>query len=465
MQLEDVRQLVVAGESETAEFKTTTGQRSQGAKTLCGMLNGRGGSVLFGVTPSGELVGQQVTDGTLADISAEVTRIDPRPFVEIDRIEVVEGRSVIVVRAGRGQNRPYRYRGQVYLRVGPTTVEATAEQQNRLLLEQHHGSERWENQTARGWSVADLDVHEVVTTLEESIRRGRAEDPGTRDPAEILRGFGLMREGELIRGAVILFGRSDRLLPDFPQALLRVGRFRGVDRSEFEDNRRFHGHMFELIRHAERFLLENVPVASRIVSGRLDRQDEPLYPPAALREALANAFCHRDYAIGGGSVGIGVYDDRLEITSSGPLHFGLRPEDLYVTHESMPWNPLIANILFRRGFIETWGRGTIKIVELSELAGLPRPEIETMAGAVSVRFRPARYEAPKRVGHDLSERRRAILQVLADARPRRLGEIREALSEPVAPATLRDDLRFLRGLGLVSGEGHGMGASWKRELQ
>ena len=47
------------------------------------------------------------------------------------------------------------------------------------------------------------------------------------------------------------------------------------------------------------------------------------------REAIANALCHRDYSIGGGSVGIAVYDDRLEVTSSGPLHFGLTPEILF----------------------------------------------------------------------------------------------------------------------------------------
>lgn len=58
-----------------------------------------------------------------------------------------------------------------------------------------------------------------------------------------------------------------------------------------------------------------------------------------------------------------VYPDRLEITSSGPLHFGLTVEDLYRDHDSLPWNPLIASVFFKRGIIETWGRGTLKMVE------------------------------------------------------------------------------------------------------
>ena len=108
---------------------------------------------------------------------------------------------------------------------------------------------------------------------------------------------------------------------------------------------------------------------------RFERIDEPLYPPLAVRESLANALCHRDYAIGGGSVGVAVYDDRLEVTSPGPLHFGLTPEKLFAPHESRPWNPLIARTFYRRGIIEEWGRGTLKA------AGRSRPRDAQDGGA------------------------------------------------------------------------------------
>ena len=135
-------------------------------------------------------------------------------------------------------------------------------------------------------------------------------------------------------------------------------------------------------------------MAGRIQPNVFERVDDPLYPPVALREALANAFCHRDYSIGGGSISLGVYDDRLEITSTGTLHFGLTPEALYLPHESLPWNPLIARVFYRRGVIEAWGRGTIKMEELTVRAGLPRPEIFEAGGCVTVRFSPRRYAPP-----------------------------------------------------------------------
>jgi ATP-dependent DNA helicase RecG len=199
-----------------------------------------------------------------------------------------------------------------------------------------------------------------------------------------------------------------------------------------------------------------------VLPGQLERVDEPLYPPVAVREALANAFCHRDYAIGGGSVGVAMYDDRLEVTSSGTLHFGLTPEALFGPHESLPWNPLIAGVFYRRGIIESWGRGTIKMAELAMSAGLPRPEIEDADGCVTVRFWPTGYVPPQRVRRDLTERQQAILAVLDAAGGSALREIVRRLGTDVGERQVRDDLGTLRMLGLVLSSGHGRGARWTR---
>ena len=160
-----------------------------------------------------------------------------------------------------------------------------------MLLERVHAETRWENEAADGWSVEDLDSDEILRTLDEGIRVGRVEDPGTREPEAALRGLGLLKQGALIRAAVVLFGRSDRLLPDFAQCLLRVARFKGTEKGEFLDNRQFRGHSFELFQRAQRFILEHMPIAGRFEAGRMERIDEPLYPPLAFREAIANGLC------------------------------------------------------------------------------------------------------------------------------------------------------------------------------
>lgn len=455
-----LEELAASGESETLEFKKSSGPRREIAQSLCAMLNHRGGRILIGVDEHGTVVGQQVVDKTIEDIVNEFKEIDPPTFPTIDRAPVGSGREVLIVTTTQGQGRPYSYKGKAYKRVGNTSSEMSRDEYNRMLLERLHGETRWENQPATGWRVADLDPSEITRTISEAIQRGRMEDPGTRDPRALLRGFGLMREDNVLQAAVVLFGRAERLEAEYPQCVLRAARFRGTDKTEFVDNRQFHGNTFDLLLRADRFVREHLPVAGRVVPDLFERVDDPLYPPVALREAFANALCHRDYSIGGGSVAIAIYDDRLEITSSGTLHFGLTPEELYEPHESLPWNPLIARVFYRRGIIESWGRGTIKMAELAQRAGLPRPDFEESGGCVTVRFRPSRYIAPERIRHTLTKRQQQILSLLGRRKQMALREIREALGDRVPDWAVKEDLALLKGLKLVNTAGHGRGAYW-----
>ena len=250
MTSERLAALVATHESQTLEFKSTTGERREAARTVCAMLNQRGGYVLFGVTPNGDMAGQQVSDRTIEGVSGEIQRIDPPSFPEIERVPIEGDREVVVVRVSRGSSRPYVYRGVAYRRVGNTTLALSSDEYNRMLFERMHSERRWENQPATGWSIDDLDVAEIRRTVSEAVRRGRLEDPGTQDPIEMLRGLGLFRDGILWRAAVVLFGEAQRIEFEMPQCLLRVARFRGLDRTEFLDNRQFHGNTFALLANA-----------------------------------------------------------------------------------------------------------------------------------------------------------------------------------------------------------------------
>ena len=462
---EHLAALAASGESETLEFKETTGTRREASMTVCAFLNQGGGQLLFGVAPDGALTGQQVGDQTIEDLSAELRRIDPPAFSTIERVPLDGGREVILVSTGQGASRPYMYRGIAYRRVGNTTLVMSADEYNRILFERMHSEQRWENQPATGWSVDDLDVAEIRRTVAEAVRRGRLEEPLSREPTDLLRGLGLLRNGVILRAAVVLFGNVDRLEFDMPQCLLRVARFRGVDKMQFLDNRQFNGNAFTLLANAERFLRETLPIAGRFEQDRFERIDEPLYPPLATREALANALCHRDYSVGGGSIGVAVYDDRLEVTSSGSLHFGLTPEALFAPHESRPWNPLIARTFFRRGVIEKWGSGTLKMAEQASAAGLPAPEIEDDGGCVTVRFRH-RLLVPPSITGDISspEDRRKLILALLDSVEEGLTrrEIHARLDPGVSERQVRTTLEELRDGGMVVTTARGPLTRWKR---
>jgi len=205
-----------------------------------------------------------------------------------------------------------------------------------------------------------------------------------------------------------------------------------------------------------------MPIAGRFEPDSMVRIDEPAYSPLAFREAVANAICHREYTSGGSSIGVAIYDDRLEVTSSGTLHFGFTPQTLFEPHESRPWNPLIASVFYRRGIIETWGQGTLRMAAWTAELGLPKPEILEVPGAVVVRFRRADDVLPERATRDLSDRQRAILGVLHGlpaGLP--LRDIHQRLRREATERQVREDLATLKTLGLAFPSGHGRGARWK----
>ena len=135
---QDLATLAASGESETLEFKATTGTRREAAMTVCSFLNQRGGQVLFGVTQAAVVVGQQVSERTIEELSAELRQIDPPAFPTVERVRVDGDRGVIVVSTGQGASRPYTYRGSAYRRVGNTTLAMSADEYNRMLFERMH---------------------------------------------------------------------------------------------------------------------------------------------------------------------------------------------------------------------------------------------------------------------------------------------------------------------------------------
>lgn len=417
---------------------------------MCALANGRGGQVVFGITPSGKVVGQKVTDRTLEELAQEFQGFELPLCLHLQRLPLSEGDGrgleVLIVHVDRATDAPVSFRGIPYERVLNTTCVMPRANYQRLLIESMHASERWEMQPAIGCSVEELDSLEIVVTLEESIRRGRSLDPGTRDTMGILRGLGLLVNGEqLSRAAVALFCEDEVVLPAFPQFMLRVARFKGTNRDEFLDNRQYTGNAFALMRRAERFLIDWLPVASKIVPGQMARIDTPALPTDAVREALANAFIHRDYTSAAGSVAVALYDDRLEIISPGELHFGLTPEMLYQPHESKPWNPWIAKVFYRRGLIETWGRGTLKIASLMQEAGLPVPVLHENTGCVLMTFKlPKPYVG---VNEGVNEGVNALVELIKQRQGMRVPALAELMN--TSPKNLERWLKQLRDAGQI----------------
>jgi ATP-dependent DNA helicase RecG len=101
----------------------------------------------------------------------------------------------------------------------------------------------------------------------------------------------------------------------------------------------------------------------------LQRIEKGEYPVAALREMLLNALVHRNYM--GSMTQIRIYDQKISIWNEGILPEGMSLDALRRQHPSRPRNPIIADVCFKAGYIDSWGRGTIKIIDACKEAKLP----------------------------------------------------------------------------------------------
>ena len=132
------------------------------------------------------------------------------------------------------------------------------------------------------------------------------------------------------------------------------------------------------------FFFKHLSLSGKIVG--FMREEKLEIPAVALREALTNALCHRQFHSPSGSVGIAIYDDRVEIENTGHLPEELTVETIKTNHQSFAQNPLIADILFKTTFLENWGSGVSRMMEACVEAGLPEPKYGTNGLFVWITF-------------------------------------------------------------------------------
>jgi len=394
---------IAAGESEILELKRSTGQLPRAGQTLCAFLNARGGKVVLGVVDGGAVVGQDVSDKTRRDIAGMLDRFEPPASVDVAFIDVPGGSKKLIVLEARADDeaRPFLYDGRAYQRVQSSTSVMPQERYEAMLLQRAHARRRWENQPAVDVTLDDLDHEEILRTRDAAIRQRRISAGTSTDVGEILDRLGLRRGEVITQAAQILYGT--RFLPDYPQGLIKMGRFRGSKiTGDILDSQQDHLHAFAMVREAVAWLDRILPLAAIFPPGEIFREDRQPVPAEALREVILNAVMHRDYTQPGSYVALVVFDDRIEVRSVGGLPRGVSAESLSGDHRSILRNPLIAEAFHRTGAVEIWGRGTNRVIEECERHGVELPTFEERDGAVYVTFR-AQILPGVDLGHDLGQ--------------------------------------------------------------
>ena len=256
------------------------------------------------------------------------------------------------------------------MRVADEDRQMSARELETLILRQNRAAMRWDNEPTP-LTVDSLDEKRIRQFVQTA---GLTWDNATN----ALEKLGLLRDGAPVNTARLFF--TDEPIE------LRCAVFATQTSSTIIDRHDFHGTLLELIEEAQKFILKNIHIGMRLDGMR--RVDVPEIAIPARREAIINAFCHRDWR-DPDYVQVAIYRDRVEIRNPGELYENLTLEELRRGGVSRRRNPLIADMLRRIHLVEAWGRGVPLILE-----NAPDVSFHEVAGLFVARFtRPSAQEA------------------------------------------------------------------------
>ncbi len=333
------------GENETTELKASLAETKEGLISIAAILNKHKAGILwFGLKNNGKALGLEANEKTLRDLSQSIAaHIEPKIYPHIT-IELIDGRNCIKV-SFQGNDAPYFAYGRAYMRVADEDRQLSAKELENLFLARNRDKLRWDNEATKNTS-AEIDDGKLKAFLARAGVKWTSK-------SSVLEKLQLLRDSKIVNASLLFFSKKSNIQ-------LRCAVFAGTSSATIIDRHDFGGDILELIEEAQKYILKNIHIGMRLDG--LYREDVPEISVEALREAIINAFCHRNYR-DPEHVQIAIYKDRVEIRSPGGLFGGLTIDELQEGHISRRRNPLLCELFRRIHMVEAWGRGIPLILE------------------------------------------------------------------------------------------------------
>jgi len=460
----ELSQLNEHSESETLEFKETFDKQT--LETIGAFSNTSGGVILLGVRDDGHVTGINVGKNTLEEFAQKMqAKLQPRILPSITK-KRHNSRTIVVINVERALTL-IAVDGRYFKRVGRTNQTIGPEEYTQRLLDA--GNWSWDATIENKATLGDLDDKAISSLLSNLRTIERRSIPKGEDAIVSLEKLGLIKSGKPTRAAILLLGKNPKLF--YPSAFVKAGRFKSP--TMILDDKEFDGTVLQQIEKAMEWFQDRLETAFVIgksklsggnkLSGRLlaERKEVWEYPLAAIREGIANAVCHRDYASVATTM-IRLYENRLEIWNPGKLPIQLTPEDLLREHGSYPHNRLIAETFYNLGIIERWGSGTIRMAEALSEQQLPPPEFDvSQLDTFKLVLRSKKEKASKEAisKPQLNDRQLRALDYLKSNKSLTATEYQKLFQ--VSKATATRDLTELARKDLLVQVGRGKGLAYR----
>ncbi len=384
-------------ESQNIEHKESW--RDEYLKWVCGFANAEGGKIYIGITDKEIVKGIANAKRLMEEIPNKVR--DVLGILVETNLYAKEEKEYLEIVVDPYPY-PISYKGQYHIRSGSTKQELKGNALNKFLLERT--GKRWDGVPVPGVTAVDLDPAAIKLYREKASKNARIEKAALEDSNELLLENLMLIEGDkLKRAGILLFHPNPEKF--IQGAYTKIGFFSSDDDLLFHDE--IHGSLMVQVEKVYDLIITKYSAMAIEYSGTSRVENAP-FPHGALREALLNAIVHKDYGESE-PIQISVYPDHIIFWNAGQLPTNWTSDTLKSKHPSKPFNPDIANALFRCGDIESWGRGTIKMIKESVEGKILPPEFNTEMSGMMVSFFSNAEEYLK--GKELKE---ALISIVLD---------------------------------------------------
>ena len=359
------------GESYTVEFKESPDKDLP--SEVCAFANASGGKVYIGVHDDGHIVGTDTSNTARSRIQDTINKIEPRINVSIDVID-----NIIVLTVPEGSHKPYSCPAGFYLRSGPNSQKL--DRDSIIEFFQSEGRVRYDEIVR-----TDLPVEGKFNedAYRKFVRLAGISEVLDRDTIlKNLKCAGDVGGTLCFTNVGALFFRNNEDDIEFRHAGLVCALYKGTDKVYILDAKELNGDIMSKVDDAILFLQKHLRMSYQIVSVRRDNILE--LPEDALREAVVNAVCHRDYFEKGARVMVEIFDDRVDIVSPGGVCKGITPDNFGTV--SITRNSTLATLLHRSHYIEQMGTGIERMRNAAREAQVAEPEFE-LSGFFKVTFK------------------------------------------------------------------------------
>lgn len=363
-------------EHQTIEWKETW--QDEYLKWICGYANAYGGILYIGKDDNGNVVGinnsRQLLEklpNKITDMMGIIVDVNLKFEGELEFLEIIVDKYPSLI----------SFRGKYYYRSGSTMREITGKELDKAMLKSQ--GKTWDGVPLPRIKIEDLKQDAIKLFKKKAVERGRLTEEAVRVSNIILmEDLHLVDEDDhLLRAAMLAFYEDPEKW--VTGSYIKIGYF-GKSDSDLLYQDEVHGPLIEQVDKTVDLIYTKYLKALIDYKG-IQRVEQYMFHRDAFREILLNAIVHKDYS-GCNPIQISVYEDKMYIWNDGVMPTNLTStEKLFQKHSSKPYNPKLADIFFKSGMIEAWGRGFDKIKEACEIYDGPLPEYDISEDGIMVR--------------------------------------------------------------------------------